>query len=131
MRTEIYVLIFAIALGLIHIFIAVAASTRQRGAKWNISARDATVAPLTGVAARLDRALQNFKETFPLFLAAVVVVVATNTIGTLSEIGCYTYLFARAAYLPVYAFGIPVVRSLLWLASVVGIVLIVAQVFVA
>lgn len=130
MRTEILMLVLSVALGLIHILSAAQAATKQRGIKWNLSSRESEMPPLSGLAGRLDRALQNFKETFPLFIAAVVVVIATDRYGTVSEIGSVLYLVARTAYLPVYAMGIKVIRSLLWLASVIGIVLVVSQVFI-
>jgi hypothetical protein len=41
------------------------AASLQRGYRRTASARDQEVAPLTGVAGRLDRALRNFSETFP------------------------------------------------------------------
>ncbi len=49
------------------------AASLQYGYRWAASARDQPMPPLTGVAARLERALRNFMETFPLFAAAVLV----------------------------------------------------------
>jgi uncharacterized MAPEG superfamily protein len=39
-------------------------------------------------------------------------------------LGAELYLYARVAYVPIYAFGIPGLRTLVWTVSVVGIVLI-------
>ena len=36
-------------------------------------------APLTGIAGRLERALRNFVETFPLFASAVLIAYVANT----------------------------------------------------
>ncbi len=72
MSIELMLLIAAIALGFIQITAAAAASTRQYGSRWNAGPRDEPMPPLTGMAGRLDRALQNFKETFPFFAVAVL-----------------------------------------------------------
>ena len=50
-----------------HITVGAIATTKQYGLRWNLSARDAPMPPLLGVAGRLQRALHNFLETFPLF----------------------------------------------------------------
>jgi uncharacterized MAPEG superfamily protein len=38
--------------------------------------------------------------------------------------GGWIYLIARAVYLPLYAKGTPKVRSLVWVASILGILLV-------
>ena len=73
MTTELTMLALSIVLGLMQIMIAANASTRQRGADWNVGSRDEVLPPLGGTAGRLDRALRNFLETFPLFAAAVLI----------------------------------------------------------
>ena len=127
MRQEIFVLFLSVILGIVQVLLAAAASTKQRGAKWNMSSRDSTMPPLTGVAARLDRALQNFKETFPFFVAAIVVVVATETADKISEVSAWIYLLARIIYIPCYTFNITGVRSLIWLSSLLGILGVLTQ----
>jgi len=67
------------------------------------------------------RASANFRETFPLFAAAVLVVYLAGRIGSLSAHGALVYVVARAVYLPLYAFGVPVVRSLVWVVSMIGL----------
>ncbi|MGH6873265.1 MAG: MAPEG family protein [Rhizomicrobium sp.] len=111
---------------LVHIVIASHAASLQRGYRWTASARDAELPPLKGVAGRLDRALRNFLETFPVFLAAVFLVQILGRQGALSEWGAGLYFFARLAYLPLYAFGVPLVRSLVWNVATIGIILLLA-----
>jgi uncharacterized MAPEG superfamily protein len=79
---------------------------------------------LTGAAGRLARALANFLETFPLFLALVVVVQVNGAYGELSKWGALLYLAGRLAYLPLYAFGVYLVRSLAWNVAAAGILLL-------
>ncbi|PPT83271.1 MAPEG family protein [Xanthomonas theicola] len=114
MSIEIRMLAWAILLGIVHLLLASAFVTAQRGVKWNAGARDAPQAPLTGVAGRMDRALRNFLETFPFFAAAALAVVAMDKGGTHTALAAQLYFWARVAYVPLYAAGVPYVRSLVW-----------------
>jgi len=87
------------------------------------------VDPLRGVAGRLDRALKNFLETFPLFAAAVLADNALGRHNALTEWGAQLYFWGRVLYLPLYAAGIPLVRSLVWDVAAVGILLCLAAPF--
>ena len=121
MNIEIQMLAWSIALGLAHVLIGAVLMTRQRGMKWNASARDGEAAPLTGVAARVERATRNFLETFPFFAAAVLAVAAADRMSADSALGAQVYFWARLAYLPIYAAGIPYLRSLAWAVSLWGL----------
>ena len=125
MAFELKMLAAATVLGLIQLLWAAAAAQPQRGLKWNVGPRDTPVV-LTGMAARLQRAFANFRETFPLFAAAVVVAYLGGRLGPLTGYGAAVYVGARALYVFLYAFGVPVVRSLVWLASMVGLGLVLA-----
>lgn len=130
MNTELTALLFTILLGILQLMLATSAATKQRGLKWNLSSRGGSPPPLTDAAGRLDRAFQNFKETFPMFLAAVVLVISTGRSGEVSAISAWVYLLARAAYLPIYAFDYTIVRSLVWGCSVLAILGVLAQLFI-
>ena len=121
---EIRMLAWAVVLGLIQLFAAAALMTRQRGMQWNASARDGVPTPLTGVAGRLERAQRNFLETFPFFAAAVLAVALTGRGDAMTAFGAQLYLWARVVYVPIYAAGIPYIRSLVWGASVAGLLMV-------
>lgn len=125
MAFELQMLGVAIVIGLVHLLWAAAAAQPQRGLKWNVGPRDTPV-ELTGMAGRLQRAFANFRETFPFFAAAVLVAYLGGRLGTLTVHGAALYVGARAVYIFLYAFGVPFVRSLVWLVSLVGIGLILA-----
>lgn len=118
--SELQLLGGSVVLGLIHIFVAAGLATQQRGLKWNAGNR-ADAAPLTGIAARAGRASQNFLETFPLFAAAALGVVAANATNSHTLLATQIYLVARAVYLPVYLIGIPYVRTAVWAVSLWGL----------
>lgn len=118
---ELDVLAVTVILGFVHIVLASHSASLQRGYRWTASARDDAVAPLTGVAGRLARASTNFAETFPMFAALALAVVLAGRTGPVSEWGASLYLAGRILYLPLYAFGVPLIRSLAWNVSAIGI----------
>jgi uncharacterized MAPEG superfamily protein len=126
---ELKLLLAAVVIGLVQIVWAAAAgSGGQRDFGWLSGPRD-DARPVSGVAARLDRALRNFLETFPLFAAALIACVAAGKLGTLTLYGAGLYVIARALYVPLYASGVALVRTLVWTASVVGIVMVIVAFF--
>jgi uncharacterized MAPEG superfamily protein len=124
MTIEMEMLAWSIVLGLVHIVASAIATTGQYGLPWNLSARDQAMPRLEGVAGRLERALKNFLETFPLFAAAVLMADAVNRHGALAVWGAELYFWGRLAYLPLYAFGVPVARTVAWSIATLGIALI-------
>ncbi|RUV75358.1 MAG: hypothetical protein EOR30_21385 [Mesorhizobium sp.] len=124
MSFELVALAASCVVCLIQIIISSHAASLQRGYRWTASSRDAEMPPLTGVAGRLERALRNFLETFPVFVAAVFLVHVLGRESALSEWGAGLYLSARLVYLPLYAAGVPLLRSLVWNVAFVGIVLL-------
>jgi uncharacterized MAPEG superfamily protein len=128
LSVELYALCASIVVGLVHIVLASHSASRLRGYRWAASARDQPVPPLTGVAGRLHRALGNFLESFPFFAALVLVVHITGSNGELSKWGVYLYLAGRILYLPLYAFGVYLVRSIAWNIATAGIFLLLVAV---
>ena len=122
MPIEIRILAWGALLGLTHILIAVLAKTAQYGLRWNVSARDGDQPPPSAQVARLMRAQANFFETFPIAVVSLIgVVVAGRTSPETAFFG-WMWLFARAAYLPVYWVGIPVLRTVIFAIAVTGLV---------
>ncbi|CAN5244227.1 MAPEG family protein [soil metagenome] len=128
MDTELPMLVLAVILGLVNVIWGAAAAQPQRGLAWNIGPRDEPK-PLTGVAGRLERALANFLETFPFFAVAVIACYLKGKFSVTTEIAAIMYVAARALYLPLYAFGVPGVRSIAWAFSLVGIVMMIIAFF--
>ncbi len=129
MTIEMSMLVWSVVLGLVQIAISAAGSVAQRGLGWAAGARDETPKPLTGVAARLSRASSNFLETFPFFIAVVLAAYVLQRHDSMTMLGAQLYFWARLIYVPVYAAGIPYLRTLVWAVSLVGIVLVLAALF--
>jgi len=111
-------------LALLQILLAAQARTQQYGVGWNMGARDADMPPLNPLAGRLVRAQANLFETLPLFVGALLGCAVTQRLGQVTQTGAALYFFARLLYVPLYAAGIPVVRTIVWGVSIVGLALI-------
>ena len=78
--------------------------------------------PLTRLGGRAERALANMQEALPVFLTLALLNLILGT-GDLAVTGATVFLVARVLYVPAYLAGITGVRTLIWLASLVGLVL--------
>jgi uncharacterized MAPEG superfamily protein len=123
---EMTMLWLSAALGVVYLLAAVLASVLGRGMPWAMGPRDEGWPEIGKVGARLERAWRNFLETFPIFAAAILVEASAGHGSSLAPIGAALYFWGRVAFLPVYALGLPVVRTLVWTISLAGIVLILA-----
>ena len=124
MTPELSALAWGCILAIVHIFAAVRVKTRQYGTKWNVGARDEDLPPPQPLVGRLARAQANFFETFPIFAAAALIVAVAGLGDRWTAIGAWLWLGTRIVYLPLYALGVPVVRTIVFLVSVAGIVLV-------
>ena len=130
MTTELTVLAWGCLLAFVHIFAAAQARTVQYGVAWNMGARDEAVPEPRPIVGRLARAQGNFFETFPIVIAAVAIVMLSGRNDSTTALGAWIWLGARVVYLPLYALGVPLVRSVAYLASVVGIAMMLWPVLV-
>lgn len=113
MAFEVRILAFAGLLAAVQLLLMAVPANVQLGSKYVASARD-TPRPLSGIPARLQRAFQNHMEGLVLFAVAVVVVTLGGASSPLTEGCALAYLAARLVYIPLYAFGVPYLRSLVW-----------------
>jgi uncharacterized MAPEG superfamily protein len=121
---ELQMLFCALALGIVQMLITVLASVASRGLPWAAGPRDEPGAALGKIAGRLDRAYRNFLETFPFFAAAVLLIHALDKSTHTSSLGAEVYVWARLLYIPAYVLGVPFLRTLIWAASLAGIVMV-------
>jgi uncharacterized MAPEG superfamily protein len=90
---------------------------------WGIMGNRDNPPEMSVIAGRLDRAKTNMLEALPFFLAlALLALVKLGDTGEATR-GALIFLVARVAYVPAYVSGIPVLRSLIWLAANAGLVM--------
>ena len=91
----------------------------------NLGNRD-HMRPLTVVGERATRALANMHEALPVFLALALLNMIVGTAAGIAITGATMFLIARVLYAGIYIAGIPVVRTLVWGVSWVGLVMMLA-----
>ncbi|MGH8453217.1 MAG: MAPEG family protein [Nevskiales bacterium] len=127
MTTETLVLLLTLLLGLVHLSVGATIRVKQQGLFPLAGPRD-DLPPVGGVfGPRAERANTNFKETLPWALALLLLVQMTGTANTYTAMGAWIYFWSRVAYLPLYVFGVPLVRTLAWAIALGGLGLIAAQ----
>jgi uncharacterized MAPEG superfamily protein len=88
----------------------------------NLGPRD-QMRPLTLTGERAQRALTNMQEAMPVFLGLALLNLIVAPEAALAVTGAWVFLIARVVYVPLYLGGVPVARTLAWVASWVGLIL--------
>jgi uncharacterized MAPEG superfamily protein len=128
MKPELMWLAWAVALAFAQMLIAVSGATLQVGLPKLAGNREG-LAPCTGWAGRAQRAHHNMLENMVLFTALILVVAVSGKSNATTVLGAQLFFWARLAYAVVYLAGIPWLRTLVWLVSVIGLLLIFLQLF--
>jgi len=126
MKPELMWLLWAVALTVVQMLVAVSGATLQVGLPMLASNRDKMPA-LTGWTWRADRAHRNMLQNLVLFAAVVLVAVVANKTNASTLIGAQIFVWGRVAYALIYLAGIPWLRTLSWVVSMVGLVMIFLQ----
>ena len=126
MKPELMWLLWAVALTVVQMLIAVSGATLQVGLPMLAGNRD-NVPKLTGWVGRADRAHHNMLENLVLFAALVLVVALTNKSNPMTLLGAQLFFWARVGYAAVYLIGIPWLRTGVWFVSIIGLLLIFLQ----
>jgi len=129
MTGDLWALFAALVLASVQLSLSSVLTLRQLGGAWVLGPRDEP-RDVTGLSGRVVRAYGNLLEIFPQFVAALFLVHAAHAAGSLSVVGAWTFVVARLAYVPAYAFAPPGVRPVCWTIAQAGIFLILADVLV-
>ncbi len=119
-------LVWATALTAVQMLVAVIGALGQVGLMKLVGNREG-MPEITGWAGRAERAHLNMLQNLVLFAALVLVAVATGKTNDMTLLGAQIFLWSRVAYAIIYVAGLPWLRTLSWAASVVGLVIIFAQ----
>lgn len=128
MTAELTILGWTLVLALAQIMLTAAFRTGETGLVYNMGPRDEPARPMRPMTGRIHRAQLNLLETLPLFVAAVLVAHVAGRNSDMTLLGAQIYLGARVLYVPLYAFGVPLARSLAWVAAMAGLVMILAAI---
>ncbi|MGJ8621944.1 MAG: MAPEG family protein [Yoonia sp.] len=124
MTPELQYLVYAAILLVVHTLVQATFSDLSKGIGWALGPQDES-RDQSVLAARIQRALRNYLETLPAFVALALVLAVTEMGTATTATGAALYFWARIAYVPAYASGVPLVRSVAWFASLGGLVMMV------
>jgi uncharacterized MAPEG superfamily protein len=127
---ELKILALGALLLFVHIFTATRFKTAQYGRKWNVGARDEALPEPNPLSGRTMRAQANFLETFPIAIVALLGVVIAGKTSPTTALGGWIWLGARVVYLPLYAAGVSVIRTVVWSIGMIGLVMVIWPLFV-
>ena len=123
MSIELQYLVFAIFLVLIQMVFQTLAGIMENGLMGAAGSRDDEYLT-TGIGGRFERAYYNMLETFPIFAALVLIVHVTESWDTTSAFAVQLYFWARVVYIPLYIVSIPFLRTVVWVGSMIGILML-------
>jgi uncharacterized MAPEG superfamily protein len=126
MKPELMWLLWAVALAVVQMLVAVSGATLQVGLPRLAGNREG-MPPLTGWVGRAERAHYNMLESLVLFAALVLIAVATSKTNSATLMGAQLFVWARLAYALIYLAGIPWLRTLVWFVSMIGLAIIFFQ----
>jgi uncharacterized MAPEG superfamily protein len=127
MPTEIAYLLSAVGLyGFMILMQAVGAVlSRKTSVKELLGPRDAMPAGgLTPFHGRTKRAQANMTESMIMFVPLILTAAYLNAFSATTALGAALFFYGRLAFAPLYWFGVPVLRTVAWAVSIVGIIMI-------
>ena len=116
-----------VALFFVYLLGEVVTGNLQYSGKELLGPRD-SLAPQGAALARAKRATSNMVESMMMFVPLVLIAAVTGKSNEMTAYGAMTFFLARLVYAPLYWFGVPVLRSLVWFVGLVGLIMIFLQV---
>ena len=126
MTPELVYLVWSAALTLVLAVIAVSGATLEVGLPKLAGNREG-MGEMPGWAGRAARAHRNMLENLVLFAILVFAARIANVSTAMTVLGAQLFFFGRLAHAIIYIAGIPWLRTAAWLISVIGLLLIFAQ----
>jgi uncharacterized MAPEG superfamily protein len=111
-----------IALGLFQVALTAIEYRRVHGIAYANTARDVpSTRPESKLLGRLSRAQGNLTETAPYFIGLAVIISLAGLTTPHTQLAAIAFVALRVLYLPLYAFGVPYVRGLVWTGSFIAL----------
>ena len=123
MTPELLYLAWSAVLLIVHVVIQATVSDLNLGLGYALGSQDEERVPDSVAARRIERSLMNFIETYPAFIALAAVIGIAGASTPTTALGAAVWFWARVAYIPAYASGLPLVRTIVWFASLAGLLI--------
>ena len=128
MTPDLQMLVWSAALALVQMLIAVLGATGEFGLP-RLAGNREDLPAAAGWAGRARRAHLNMLESLVVFAIVVLVAHASGRANETTALGAALFFWGRVAYALIYVAGIAWLRTLAWLVSIAGIVLVFSQLF--
>src|SRR5262245_55853164 len=79
----------------------------------------------TALAGRADRAARNMLENLAMFTALLAAVHFAGKANAQVQLGANMFFWARVAYWPCYLAGIVILRTVIWMISILGLAMMI------
>lgn len=122
--------VYSAAILFVLISVQAVAGLSNNGLKWGLGARDGAKDP-TVFQGRALRTVQNHIEGMMLFVPLALAAHMAGISGDLLVKGGWLYLIGRVLYPLTYWTGLPYARTLVWALSLVGTLMVFAQIVMA
>ena len=127
MKPELSWLVWAVALAFVQVLIAVTGAFTQVGLMKLVGNRE-DMPKLTGWVGRAERAHLNMMINLVLFASLELAVAVLGKGNATTMLGAELFFWCRLAYAVIYLAGLPWLRTLSWVGSIIGLVLIFLQI---
>jgi uncharacterized MAPEG superfamily protein len=126
MTADLTYLVWAVALTIVQLLVAIVGATTQFALPVLVGNREIAVEG-RGWVGRAQRAHRNMLESLVLFATLVLVAHVAGKANAMTALGAAVFFYGRLAYAVIYWFGIPWVRSVVFFITMAGLVLILLQ----
>ena len=126
MTVEMTYLLWSVVLTLVLAVIAVTGAMLQVGLPTLAGNRE-NMPEFTGWVGRATRAHRNMLESLVLFAVAIVVAKLVGVSNAMTVLGAMLFFWGRVAHAVIYILGVPWLRTAAWAVSIVGLLMILAQ----
>jgi len=127
MKPEMMLLVWSVALAIVQVLVAVTGAFTQVGLMKLVGNRE-DMPKLTGWVGRAERAHINMVVNLVLFAALLLAMVVLGKSNPTTLLGAQLFFWCRVAYAVIYLAGLPWLRTLSWVGSVIGLLLIFLQI---
>ena len=122
--SELVCLELGVVLWVVHVLVQAGYAGSALNPDYLVGPRDQTLSPKGLLYPRATRALANYVENFTPFVAADLGLIATQHTGGW---GATVWIVARIVYIPLYLGGVKIARTIVWVVSIVGLLMMLAR----
>lgn len=127
MTVELTYLLWSALLAIAQLLVGSAGTMGQVGLSSAVGNREDMPQSFPGWVGRARRAHANLLENLVVFAVLVIVAHLAERNNDMTALGALVFFWARVGFAAAYIFGVSWIRSLLWFAGFVGMIMIAIQ----